>query len=331
MNMPSIAIVTTGGTISSKYDTRGGENVPAASGEELIASVPELRGAAEVRVVEHSNVTSDVMETATAFGLRDRLRTVLADEETAGAVVTHGTATMEETAYLLDLTLGSEKPVVITGAMRNSVARDADGPRNIFYAAKIAAEPGARGRGVMVALDGEIFAARDVIKVHSQRPHAFASRDGGPIGVVSDEGVFFHYRPERRLHFEVDAVKENVQFLTVTQGVNDLLVRACIKERVDGVVVEGVGAGNVNLPFYHALCDALEAGIPVVVGVRIFAGAPHGAKAHEGSFLSLIERGAISAGYLSGIKARTLLMVALAQTQDTDELRDIFERAGGRA
>ncbi len=331
MKKPSIAIVTTGGTISSKYDTRGGENVPAASGEELIASVPELSGFTLAHVVEHSNVTSDLMETATAFGLRDLLRTILADEETAGAVVTHGTATMEETAYLLDLTLGGEKPVVVTGAMRNSVARDADGPRNIFYAAKIAADLDARDRGVMVAFDGEIFAARDVIKVHSQRPHAFASRDGGPIGIVSDEGVCFHYLPERRLHFEVSALRENVQFLTVTQGVNDLLVRACIREHVDGIVVEGVGAGNVNLPFYHALCDAMETGIPVVLGVRIFAGAPHRAKAHAGSFLSLIERGAISAGYLSGIKARTLLMVALSHTQDREELRDIFERAGGRA
>ena len=331
MGKPSVAIVTTGGTISSKYDTRGGADVPAASAEELIASVPELAGASEVRVFEHSNVTSDVMETATAFALRDRLRGILADEETAGAVVTHGTATMEETAYLLDLTLGDDKPVVITGAMRNSVARDADGPRNIFYAAKIAVELEARGRGVMVALDGEIFAARDVIKVHSQRPHAFASRDGGPIGVVSDEGVFFHYLPERRLHFDVDSLRENVQFLTVTQGVNDLLVRACIRAGVDGIVVEGVGAGNVNVPFYRALCDALEAGIPVVVGVRIFAGAPHRAKAHAGSFLSLLECGAISAGYLSGVKARTLLMVALAHTQDPEELRDIFERAGGGA
>ena len=147
MSKPSVTIVTTGGTISSKYDTRGGENVPAASAEELVASVPELSSAAQVRVVEHSNVTSDVLETSTAFGLRDRLRGILADEETAGAVITHGTATMEETAYLLDLTLGGEKPVVITGAMRNAVARDADGPRNIFYAAKIAADPEARAAG----------------------------------------------------------------------------------------------------------------------------------------------------------------------------------------
>ena len=167
--------------------------------------------------------------------------------------------------------------------------------------------------------------------MHTHRPHSFASRDGGPIGVVSDEGVLFHYQPERRLHLEVDHVKENVQLLTVSQGVNDLLVRACIRERVDGVVVEGVGAGNVNVPFYRALCDALQAGIPVVIGVRIFAGAPHRAKAHAGSFLSLLEHGAISAGYLSGIKARTLLMAALAHTQDLGELQEIFERAGGRS
>ncbi len=329
MKKPLVWIVTTGGTIASRYDTRTGADAPAASGEELVASVPELGQVAEVRVVEHSNVTSDVMETATAFALRDRLRALLADDAVAGVVVTHGTATMEETAYLLDLTLGGEKPVVITGAMRNSVARDADGPRNIFYAAKIAADPAARGRGVLVALGGEIFAARDVVKVHTHRPNAFAAREGGAVGVVSEAGVFFHCAPERRLFLEVDALRENVHLIPVTQGANDLLVRACIAARVDGIVIEGVGAGNVNVPFYRAARDAIAEGIPVVVGVRIFSGAPHRAKGHEGSFVSMLECGAISAGYLSGVKARVLLMTALAHTQDREELAKIFETAGG--
>jgi L-asparaginase len=331
MIKPVVYIVGTGGTISSKYDPKIGTDVPAATAEELVASVPELIDFAEVRVMEHSNVTSDIMDTPTAFGLQDKLQKILADNAVAGAVVTHGTATLEETAYLMDLTLGAEKPVVFTGAMRNLIFRDTDGPRNISYAAKIAADPEARGRGVLVSLGGEIYAARDAIKVHTHHPNAFASRDGGPVGTVSDESVVFFYRPERRLYFEVDHIKENVQLVVMAQGANDLLLRACIQGRVDGIVVEGVGAGNVNLPFYHAICDALDEGIPVVLGVRIFSGAPHRAKAHKASFLSLLEHGAISAGYLSGVKARILLMVALAQTQNRQELWDIFEGAGGRS
>ena len=124
-------------------------------------------------------------------------------------------------------------------------------------------------------------------------------------------------------------MKENVQLILVAQGANDLLVRACIREKVDGIVIEGIGAGNVNLPYYYAICDALEAGIPIVVGVRMLAGTPYFAKGHEGSFRTMVERGAISAGYLSGIKARILLMVGLAHTNDREAIREFFARAGG--
>jgi len=286
-----------------------------------------LSDIAEVRTVEHSNVTSDIIDTPTIVALGRRVREVLAREETAGVVITHGTATLEETAYFLDLTLGTDKPVVLTGAMRNLVEPDADGPRNILYSAIVAAHPDSRGRGVLVCFNGEIHSARDAIKVHANRVDAYASRDGGAVGAVSKDGVIFFSRPERRLHIDVDHVKENVQLLVVAQGCNDLLVRACIAAKVDGIVIEGIGAGNVNLPFYHGICDALDAGIPVVLGVRIFAGTGYFAKGHEGSFRTMIERGGISAGYLSGVKARILLMVALAHTQELKALRDIFARA----
>jgi L-asparaginase len=144
-----------------------------------------------------------------------------------------------------------------------------------------------------------------------------------------ENGVVFFSAPHRRLHFEVDHVKQNVQLITMVQGANDLLLRACIREKVDGIVVDGVGGGNVNLPFYHAICDALDSGIPVVAGVRVRAGAPHLGKGYQGSFKSLIDHGAISSGYLSGVKARILLMVALAHTQDGEKLREIFRKAGG--
>lgn len=327
MAKPIVGIIGTGGTIASKYDPEIGGHVPAASAEELVAVVPELHDFAEIHAIEHSIVSSASIDTPTVFALRDSLRKLLADENVAGAVVTHGTATLEETAYLMDLTLGANKPVVVTGGVRNFDEKDSDGPRNLLYAAKIAADPASSGRGVLVSLGGEIHSAREVVKAHTQRINAFSSRDGGIIGMVSKAGVTYFSRPERRLHLEVSYVKTNVQFVVMTQGSNDLLLRACIQNHVDGIVVDGVGGGNVNVPCFHAVCDALHEGIPVVISARPRAGPTHLSKAFPGSLPSLVAHGAIPAGYLSGIKARILLMVALAYTHNREELRNIFARA----
>jgi L-asparaginase len=327
MSKPIVWIVGTGGTIASKYDAKLGGHVAAASAEELVANVPGLTDVAVIRAREHSRVNSAVIDTPTVFGLRDTLREVLRDDAVAGAVVTHGTATLEETAYLLDLTLGAHKPVIVTGAQRDFDEKDADGPRNMLYAAMIAADPAAAGRGVMVCVGGQIHAARDAVKADTLSLDAFTSRDGGKIGMVSKEGIVWFSRPERRLHLDVREVKQNVHLIVNTQGANDLLLRACIEHRVDGMVVDGVGAGNMNLAFYHGVCDALKAGIPVVVSSRHMAGPPCASKGYLGSLRSVMEHGAICAGYLSGIKARILLMVALGQTADRSQLAEIFARA----
>jgi L-asparaginase len=327
MPKPIVWILGTGGTIASRYDPKLGGHVAAASTEDLINAVPELREVADIRALEHAKINSPSLDTATVFALRDRLRHVLADQAVAGAVITHGTATLEETAYMMDLTVGSAKPVVVTGSQRDFDEKDADGPRNLLQAVAVAADPASAGRGVLVALGGEIHSARDAVKAHTYSVSAFASRDGGKVGAVSQHGVIYFSRPERRIQLEVDHVKDNVQLIVMTQGSNDLLLRACINKRVDGIVVDAVGAGNMNLPFYHALSDALHAGIPVVISSRHLAGPPHPSKGYPGSLKSVTDRGAISAGYLSGVKARILLMVALAQTRNRDQLSDIFARA----
>lgn len=327
MAKPIVWILGTGGTIASRFNATLGGHVAAASAEELIAAVPELRELANIRSLEHSKINSPGIDTATVFGLRDKLRRVLADDAVAGAVITHGTATLEETAYMMDLTVGATKPVVVTGSQRDFDERDADGPRNLLQSVAVAADPASADRGVLVVLGGEIHAARDAVKAHTYSVNAFTSRDGGKIGAVSQHGVIYFSRPDRRTLLEVDHVKDNVQLIAMTQGSNDLLLRACIEKRVDGIVVEAVGAGNMNKAFYQAVCDALDAGIPVVISSRHLAGPPHPSKGYPGSFKSVTERGAIPAGYLSGVKARILLMVALARTSGREELRDIFARA----
>lgn len=329
MSKPLICVVGTGGTIASRYDATLGGHVSAASAQDLVSAVPGLAGIADVRVVEHANINSALMDTNTAFALRDTLRRVLADDAVVGAVVTHGTATLEETAYLMDLTVGGDKPVVVTGAQRNADEPDADGPRNLLYATMIAAHPDSRGRGVLVALGGEIHAARDATKSDPDAIACFVSRDGGPIGRVTQQGVTFFARPERRLHIEVDRLAEDVHIIRMGQGASNLLFRACVEAEVDGIVVEGTAGGNVNLAYYEGVCLALEAGIPVVAALRLRSGAPHPGKGYRGSFQSLIAAGAIPSGYLSGLKARILLMVALAHTSDRAELRAMFLQAGG--
>lgn len=331
MSKPLICVVGTGGTIASRYDAKLGGHVSAASAQDLVAAVPALADIAEIRVVEHSNINSALMDSATAFGLRDTLRKVLQDKAVTGVVVTHGTATLEETAYLMDLTVGSDKPIVFTGAQRNSDEKDPDGPRNLFCAVMIAAHPEAGGRGVLAALGSEIHAARDVTKINPEILTCFGARDGGPVGSVTKGGVVFFTLPQRRVHLEINALRENVHIIRMAQGASDLLFRACIDARVDGIVVEGTGGGNVNAPFYSGVCAAIDAGIPVVAGLRLPSGAPHLGKGYMGSYQSLIAKGAISSGYLSGIKARILLMTALGHTRDLKQLREIFAQAGGGA
>ena len=329
MGKPIVCVIGTGGTIASRYDAVLGGHVSAATAQDLVKAVPELADIAEIRIVEHSNINSALMDSATAFGLRDTLRKVLQDDAVSGVVVTHGTATLEETAYLMDLTVGADKPIVFTGAQRNSDEKDPDGPRNLFCAVLIAAHPGAAKRGVMVALGSEIHAARDVTKINPEVLTCFGARDGGPVGSVSKSGVTFFAMPQRRVHLEIDHVKPDVHIIRMAQGASDLLFRACIEGKVDGLIVEGAGGGNVNVPFYNGVCAAIDAGIPVVAGLRLPSGAPHLGKGYKGSYQSLIAKGAISSGYLSGIKARILLMAALGQTSDLKELREIFARAGG--
>jgi L-asparaginase len=324
MAKPVVYVIATGGTIASNYVPSNGELVAPASADDLVASIPEITEFAEIRSVQHSNITSDLMDIPTVVGLGKLVRKLLSEDNVAGVVITHGTATLEETAYFLDLTVDQDKPVVLTGAMRNLSESDADGPRNILYSTMTAVHQESRGRGVLVCFNGEIHSARDAIKIHANQVNAFASRDGGAVGAISKEGLIFFTRPERRTHIDVDHMKDNVQLITLAQGANDLLVRACIQDKVDGMVIEGIGAGNVNIPYFHAVCDALDKGIPVVVGHRMLGGTPYFAKGHEGSFRSMVERGAISAGYLSGIKARVLLMVGLAHTQERAALQEIF-------
>jgi len=304
--------------------------VSDASADDLIATVPGLRDIAELHLVEHSQVNGYRIDTDTVFSLASRVRALVEQHDTDGVVVTHGTATLEETAYLLDLTVRTPKPIVVTGAQRRFDDLGADGPMNLYCAVRVASDPAARDHGVLAVFDSRIFSARDLIKVHTHALSAFGARDCGPLGNVSRDQVILFARPERRLYFDVDHIKRNVQLIKLVQGGNDLLIRACIAGRVDGIVIEGISSGHANDECFAAICDALEVGLPVVTVPRILSGGNNlkGTRyAYPGSVHTMIEKGVIAGGFLSGQKARILLMVALAKTGDRMKLQEYFSLA----
>ena len=186
-NLPVCPLVATGGTIAMKIDPVKQAPVPAISGEDLLATVPEVAKHARVEVKNVSNVPSDYMDPPRWIALSKEVAAALERPEVAGVVVSHGTDTLEETAWWLDLTINSEKPVILIGAQRNASEKDFDGPRNLLNAVRICVDPQSRGKGAMIALNDQINAARDVTKTHTSSVETFKSGDFGLLGVVDQD------------------------------------------------------------------------------------------------------------------------------------------------
>lgn len=190
-DLPVVKLISTGGTIAMKIDPVKQAPVPAISGEDLLATVPEIGKIARIEVQNLFNVPSDYMDPEKWIQVLKAVREAFARSEVAGVIVSHGTDTLEETAYFLDLTVDSEKPIVLIGAQRNASERDFDGPRNLLNAARICVSPGANGKGAMIALNNQINAAREVTKTHTSDVETFKSGDFGFLGTADHDRVVF--------------------------------------------------------------------------------------------------------------------------------------------
>ena len=323
----AVHVITTGGTIASRIDPVTGGAVPAVSAAELVALAPAIRDhAREVRVTEFGllqswNIGPDVM-----LRIATAAREALRDDAVAGVVVTHGTDTMEETAWALDLLAGSEKPVVVTGAMRNASDPGFDGPRNIVAAVRVAVHAGAVGRGALVVMNEEIHAARYVTKTHTTALGTYASPETGPVGLIDDRGVWFRWRPDALPRLAPARAETNVHLVKMAAGSSDLLLRALLAARVAGVVIEGSGAGNVADVWHEPIAALLGAGIPVVLVSRCGTGRIVPVYGGPGGGRTLHDLGVIDGGWLSGPKARVALALALGSAMTPEEIRAFFAR-----
>jgi L-asparaginase len=323
-----VAVFGLGGTIAMTQAPGGGVS-PALSAPELLAAVPGLDGIdAELRTVDFRRKPGASLSFGDLFGLAAAINGVL-DDGCRGVVVTQGTDTIEEVAYVLDLLLDTDAPVVVTGAMRNPTLAGADGPANILAAIRVALSPGARGLGCLVVLGDQIHAARWVQKTHTSSPAAFASPGHGPLGEVVEGRVRLPVVPRHRSPaLNPDpARKVRAGVAVVVLGDDGSLVEA-LGERVDGLVVAALGVGHVPADMAPVLGRLAER-IPVVLASRIGAGPVHDhTYGYPGSERDLLSRGLISAGYLDPLKARILLYLLIASGAGIARIRETFAAAG---
>jgi L-asparaginase len=317
--LPTIQLLATGGTIASKFAAATQDVRVDAFAEDLAAAVwrriPSVRIASE----DVLNIASFEMDLDMAFGVARRIDASLERSDVAGVVVTHGTDTLEETAFLADLLIDSDKPVVFTGAQRAADDPDSDGPRNLLDAIAVAASPSARGFGSLVVFDGDIHCARDVVKSHASRLTAFESPDVGRTGEIHDGRVLFYRGPPYRPVFGHWRIEPRVDLIKLAIGADSRFVDCAVTSGARGVVLEAFGRGNVTPKVLEAVHRAVAAGVSVVITTR--CGRGRVAPMYGGSGGATLARaGAHFAGRLTGVKARILLAVLLGRDSAAAEI-----------
>jgi L-asparaginase len=327
--LPKIAVIGTGGTISSLAQSSldvldypdFGQKLDAAS---LFERFPETRLVAEPVLHTFRQVGSTAIGPAEWLGLRTLIREIAAqDSEVAGFVIPHGTATLEETAFFLNLTLDIPLPVVLVGAQRPASALGTDAGMNLVAALRVAGAAAAHGKGVLVVLNDEIHAARDVVKTSTYRLHTFRAFDFGALGHVDGDGVHF-YRAPTRPHMPNTAFTgrdlsalPRVDIIYSYAGADGALIEAAVAAGAGGIVSAGFAPGMPTVAQGRALEDAMRAGLVVVQASRAASGrvAPR---------RRLAEKGIIAGEDFSPQKARILLMLALSTTSDKAAIAEIF-------
>ncbi len=323
--MENILIVFTGGTFSMMIDEKTGGAVPRFSGQELMEKIPEAKELAEITCYDFGKYPGPHMTPELMLELSKKIRGLISEKEYAGVIITHGTDTLEETAYLLDLTIKTSIPIVVIGSMKNSSEPDWDGPLNLINAIHVCLNPNSRDMGVLVCLDGEINAASEVTKIFTEQIDSFRSLDFGALGFVQNGRVFFNRMPRKLEKIETDKIVTNVDMLTVYAGMNEKFFKFSSDSGAAGIVVEALGVGNVPPAAFEGIKYAIEKRIPVVLVSRCPAGETLDIYGYPGAGKWLHQMGVIFAEYLNGQKARVKLMLALSVTRSKEELKKIFE------
>ena len=329
-DLPSVKILATGGTIAgtaaSSTQTTGYKAGDLGI-QTLIEAVPAMKDYANVSGEQVVKISSNNMDTKTLLKLAKRVNELLADPKVDAVVITHGTDTLEETAYFLNLTAKCNKPIVLVGAMRPSNALSADGPANLYNAVAVAGDPSAAGKGVMVVMNDRVLGARDVTKTNTTGVETFQSPNAGQLATIHNGKVLWDATPVTKhttqTQFKVDGLDKLPKVGVVYQhaGVEGIQAQALVDAKYDGIVTAGVGNGNLHKSTFPIIERAAKDGIAIVRSSRV----PTGSTTKDAE-VDDAKYGFVSSGSLNPQKARVLLMLALTQTKDPKEIQKIFDQ-----
>lgn len=311
-----VVVFFTGGTIGMRREADGAVR-PALGGNELLEGLPgPLPDDLVLAPVDWANLPSPHMTPELMFRLAQDVNAALKEKDVAGAVVTHGTDVMEESAFMLDLLVDSEKPVVITGAMRSHGEPGYDGLRNLSAALRACLLPLPAGTGTVLLMTDKLFSAREVTKVHSMGVDAFDAPGAGPLGTCVAGGIQLFRLPVPRTPLAVSRLESRVDLVALAPGMDGRVIDFCRESGAKGLVVEGFGAGNVPLGALEALRRTVAAGLPVVLTSRCIEGGVWPVYGYSGGANELRDMGVVLGGSLRAQKARLLLMLALGMAEE---------------
>lgn len=306
----NILLIHTGGTISMQLNIETGAVIPSAANP-LAMEIDKIQQFANVSEFEAFNLPSPHITPERMLDLKNIIVEKTKNGEFDGIVITHGTDTLEETAYFLELSTNLNIPIVLTGAMRSSNEIGADGVYNLMSAVRVAASSQANGKGVLVVLNDEIHTATNVTKTHTSNVSTFQSPQYGPIGIVTKSDIHFHHAPLSRTHLPINSISKKVALFKIYAGMElDLLLSAATLG-YDGVVLEGLGQGNVPPAIVPGIRNLIENNMPVILVSRCFNGIAQDIYDYEGGGKTLKEMGVRFEHGLSGQKARIKLLLEL--------------------
>ena len=322
--MTRVHILTTGGTIAMRHDPTLGGATPKMRASEFAAALPtDLLPDLHLESAEIVNLPSSHFTLETLWQVRQTALETLARAEVDGLVITHGTDVLEETAMLLDLTVDSPKPIVLTGAMRTATQVGYEGLANLLAAVRVAACPDARDLGTLVVLNDQVHAARFVTKTHTLSVDTFQSPGWGPLGRVEGDRVVIGSRVTRR-PLPCPALEPRVELLKLTVGAEPALLEDMLRRQVRGVVIEALGGGRIPPWWFPVIERAVAQGVTIVVGSRCPAGRVWDPYGYPGAVRDAVAAGCLLAEGLNGQKARIKLMVVLGAASSREQIEPLW-------